>query len=400
MILDTKSLIGDPVATTLARAFAEAGEPLYLVGGCVRDLLSGVEQDDWDFTTSARPEAIEQILSQFGTTWDAGKNFGTIAGLVLGHKVEVTTFRADTYDRKTRKPEVAFGDSLDDDLARRDFTINAMAINCIDGSFVDPFDGERDLAAAILRTPGPASPTILDDPLRGLRAVRFAATRGMRMDDDLAAAIDKNADALNMVSQERKTAELMKIAAYGPRALGNAALHSTFLQVYKHLFGDLTILGKAMWRDDFDLGDPLSNLAAMTVRTVDTEAMLRDMRFSKADAKLVGDIHRVARLFMDHPEREYEIRRVIRHYPDEVILTAQAIIQKRFELELPKVDHAIAERNWWRRPLSVNGDDLIAAGIEGRNIGEALAAAERIFLTDGNAVDWKHMLNVLVQGYK
>ena len=201
-----------PVLTELGTAFADAGRTLALVGGPVRDAFLGRTSPDLDFTTDARPEQIEAILDAWAhTTWDVGRRFGTIGGRRGDLLVEVTTHRADAYDGVTRKPVVAFGDSLHDDLARRDFTVNAMALTLPDLTFTDPFDGLVDLVRGRLRTPLSAEVSFGDDPLRMLRAARFTAQLGLEVDEPTRTAMAAMADSLPMVSAERIRDELDKL---------------------------------------------------------------------------------------------------------------------------------------------------------------------------------------------
>jgi poly(A) polymerase len=209
-----------PLLTDLGQRFAAAGHDLALVGGPVRDALLGRPSTDLDFTTSARPDATEAVLKAWGTaTWDMGRAFGTIGARRGGTVVEVTTYRADAYDGQTRKPVVAFGDSLEDDLVRRDFTVNAMALRLPDLAFVDPHGGLVDLDAGLLRTPSPPEVSFGDDPLRMMRAARFVAQLGFVPAPGVHAAMGEMATTIEMVSAERVRDELVKLLlAPHPRA--------------------------------------------------------------------------------------------------------------------------------------------------------------------------------------
>ncbi|WP_246099814.1 CCA tRNA nucleotidyltransferase [Tessaracoccus rhinocerotis] len=197
----------------LGDLFHEAGERLYLVGGSVRDALLGGLGHDLDFTTSAMPDVTARLLSRFTpTTWDIGKAFGTI-GALRKHdgqewQIEVTTFRADAYEPGSRKPIVAFGDNLADDLVRRDFTVNAMAVDVRTREFIDPHGGLEDLAAGLLRTPAAPEISFSDDPLRMMRGARFASRLGFRVAPEVEAAMKSMAERINIVSAERIQGEL------------------------------------------------------------------------------------------------------------------------------------------------------------------------------------------------
>jgi poly(A) polymerase len=202
-----------PEAAALGAAFAAAGHELHLVGGTVRDALMHRPHEDLDFTTDARPDVILEVVEPLAqATWTTGIEFGTVGVQIGGRMCEITTFRADRYDRVSRNPEVAFGDSLHDDLSRRDFTMNAMALSVTSAAtFTDPFGGLADLAQGVLRTPGRPEDSFADDPLRMLRAVRFVSTLGVRVDDDVVAAMTAMASELGRITAERVQAELSKL---------------------------------------------------------------------------------------------------------------------------------------------------------------------------------------------
>jgi poly(A) polymerase len=201
----------------VGEAFREAGHELYLVGGYVRDCLLGGAHPDIDATTDARPREIKRLLGPWAEhLWTVGERFGTIGSTVGGFAVEVTTYRTDQYTRGSRHPEVRFGDSLEEDLARRDFTINAVAADTLTGEVLDPFDGRQDLQSGIIRAVGDPLERMRDDPLRMLRAVRFQTTlsepeRPFAMTRDLEEAITENAHWLESISAERKREEFEKI---------------------------------------------------------------------------------------------------------------------------------------------------------------------------------------------
>ncbi|MGF1645706.1 MAG: CCA tRNA nucleotidyltransferase [Kineosporiaceae bacterium] len=209
-----------PVVGELGRRFAAAEHQLALVGGPVRDAFLGRSAPDLDFATDAVPEVTERLLAGWAeATWDVGRRFGTIGARRGDLVVEVTTYRTDSYDGTSRKPEVVFGTSLVDDLERRDFTINAMALRLPEMEFVDPFGGVDDLVARRLRTPGPAERSFDDDPLRMMRAARFVSQLGVGVDDDVRRAAIAMAGRLGAVSAERVREELVKLVqGRSPRA--------------------------------------------------------------------------------------------------------------------------------------------------------------------------------------
>jgi poly(A) polymerase len=196
----------------LTDRFTAAGHRLYLVGGCVRDLVLGRPNDDIDLTTDARPDEVENLVRGWAdAVWLQGQAFGTVGCAKDGVRFEITTFRADVYHPDSRKPVVAYGDDIETDLSRRDFTVNAMALSLPDAAMVDPFDGLADLAAGRLRTPLTPEVSFTDDPLRMLRAARFVATLGLTPDPLLVTAIEDHRERLAIISAERIRDELSKL---------------------------------------------------------------------------------------------------------------------------------------------------------------------------------------------
>jgi poly(A) polymerase len=216
-----------PVADDLARRFQEAGFSLALVGGSVRDALLGRLGNDLDFTTDARPEDVLKIVRPWAdAVWEVGIAFGTVGvqkdarvgDAQQSFQIEITTYRSEAYDRTSRKPEVSYGDSIEEDLARRDFTVNAMAVALPEKEFIDPHGGLDDLAARVLRTPGTPEESFSDDPLRMMRAARFAAQLDFEVAPEVVAAMTDMAERIEIVSAERVRDELNKlILAAHPR---------------------------------------------------------------------------------------------------------------------------------------------------------------------------------------
>ncbi|MBO0652370.1 CCA tRNA nucleotidyltransferase [Streptomyces triculaminicus] len=201
-----------PVADDLARRFQAAGFTLALVGGSVRDALLGRLGNDLDFTTDARPEDVLKIVRPWAdAVWEVGIAFGTVGCRKSDFEIEVTTYRSEAYDRTSRKPEVSYGDSIEEDLVRRDFTVNAMAVALPEKEFIDPHNGLEDLAARVLRTPGTPEESFSDDPLRMMRAARFAAQLDFTVAPEVITAMTEMSDRLEIVSAERVRDELNKL---------------------------------------------------------------------------------------------------------------------------------------------------------------------------------------------
>jgi poly(A) polymerase len=213
-----------PVLREVGSAFAAAGHELYLVGGSVRDALLGRLSPDLDFTTDARPEQVQKIVRPFADAmWETGIEFGTVGAGKGDYRLEITTFRADRYDQVSRNPEVRFGDRLDDDLARRDFTVNAMAVRITatgPGEFVDPLGGLAALRARELDTAAAPAVSFGDDPLRMLRAARFVSQLGFTVAPRVREAIEEMAPQLARISAERVAAELDKLLLGGDPVAG------------------------------------------------------------------------------------------------------------------------------------------------------------------------------------
>lgn len=201
-----------PLLEKLGLAFERAGHELSLVGGPVRDAILGRAAPDLDFTTSANPDEILKVVKPLSSaTWDIGREFGTIAAQIDGEQVEITSYRADSYDKTSRKPTVEFGDNLEDDLVRRDFTVNAMALRLPSRVFVDPHQGLRDLMLETLRTPTDPEVSFSDDPLRMMRAARFTSQLGFVIEPETFSAMVRLKDRIEIISQERIRDEFSKL---------------------------------------------------------------------------------------------------------------------------------------------------------------------------------------------
>jgi poly(A) polymerase len=211
-----------PLAKELGARFADAGHELYLVGGMVRDMLLGRETPDFDFATSAHPPETTRLLSRWADRrYLVGARFGTVGALKDGRRIEITTFREEVYAAENRKPAVTFGKDILTDLSRRDFTINAMALQLPEGGFVDPYGGARALVARSLDTPLEPETAFSDDPLRMVRAARFVAQLDVAPTPRVTDAMAAMRDRLQIVSAERIRDELAKllVAPFAPKGL-------------------------------------------------------------------------------------------------------------------------------------------------------------------------------------
>jgi poly(A) polymerase len=299
-----------PVADELGRRFAAAGHELHLVGGSVRDALLGRLGDDLDFCTDARPEQTLAIVHGWADAiWETGREFGTIGVHKNGLQIEVTTFRAESYDGVTRNPVVAYGTSLLDDLRRRDFTINAMAVSVPEHVFTDPYGGLADLAGQLIRTPGTPQESFGDDPLRMLRAARFAAKLKFTVDPAVIEAMTAMAPDLDRITAERVRDEFTKLLngadpVTGLRLLVDTGLADRFLpelsglkleidehaqhkDVYEHT---LIVVANAVRLEGDEGPDFVLRMAALMhdIGKPATKAVGRDNRVSFHHHEVVG----------------------------------------------------------------------------------------------------------------
>jgi poly(A) polymerase len=261
-----------PVLDELGARFADAGEELALVGGPVRDAMLGRLQNDLDLTTSARPGTTERLVSGWADAlWDVGRAFGTIGCRKGPWQIEITTYRAESYDPSSRKPEVEYGDSLAGDLGRRDFTVNAMAVSVPGRRFEDPHGGLLDLARRTLRTPGRPEDSFSDDPLRMMRAARFAAQLGFEVAPEVVAAMTDMAGRIEIISAERVRDELVKLVCAPEPRRGLQLLVETGLAA--HVLPELPAL--ALERDEHHRHkDVYEHTLTVLEQTIDQEDRL------------------------------------------------------------------------------------------------------------------------------
>jgi poly(A) polymerase len=277
-----------PVVDELGRLFDGAGHELALVGGPVRDAMLGRRHNDLDLTTSARPDEIERLLKGWADAiWDIGRAFGTIGSRKGEFQVEITTYRSEEYDPASRKPAVDFGDSLEGDLGRRDFTVNAMAVRVPSREFVDPYGGVVDLAHGVLRTPGRPEDSFSDDPLRMMRAARFAAQLGFEVDPGVVAAMTAMADRIEIISAERVRDELVKLVLAAYPRLGLTLLVETGLAAL--VLPELPAL--ALERDEHHRHkDVYEHTLTVLEQSIDLEDRLGGPDFVSRFAALLHDV--------------------------------------------------------------------------------------------------------------
>lgn len=386
-------------ASGLARLFTAAGYRLYLVGGVVREAVAGrfLAGADLDCTTDARPPAVRRLVGGLATSlWTQGERFGTIGCVVDGQAFEITTHRGERYEPHSRKPVVAFGDDVEQDLARRDFTVNAMAVDTADGTLIDPHGGRKDLAARILRTPLDPAISFGDDPLRMLRAARFIASHGLAPEGALVEAVGTMGERLQIVAVERTRDEFEKLLLVEDPSEGFDFLARTGLIE--------RVLAGAARPDPAEAGrvaaavaaDPASRWASLFVRhpAGTAAASLRGMRCSSAlvseAAGLVG-----ARIqLVGTGNSPQEVRRFVYTCPvpvDRALAFSRAVVDALDEPRagLDSFEATLAEL---RRTedvdypeLPLDGDEVMAAlHLEpGPTVGRALALLREMSFEDG-----------------
>lgn len=371
------------VTIELGERFRASGHELYLVGGSVRDALLGRPHEDLDFATDARPEEVKGIVAGWAdSVYTVGEAFGTVAARREGQTYEITTFRNDIYREASRKPTVTFSERIEDDLARRDFTVNAMALRLPDAASVDPYGGLADLAAGRLRTPLDPHVSFSDDPLRMLRLFRFQATLGFLPDAAAEAAVAEMAARLRIVSAERIRDELSKLVVApdpGPalRGLVRTRLIDEFLPELPRL---------AMEQDPVHTHkDVLAHTIAVTAKTspgnlrLRLAALLHDV--GKPDTRTFG---RRGVAFHHH---EVAGARIARHrlrelrYPRDVVEDVSRLVflhLRPHTLKMGWTDSAVRRYVRDAGPLLADLNELVRCDVTTANAARAEAIQRRI----------------------
>lgn len=386
-VMDGRALLdrlASPELAALAAHFDAHGVRLHLVGGPVRDLLCGRVPKDLDVTSAARPEQFCEVLSTFempGATvsvFDVGEAHGT-TGVLFRHSdgrsvdVEHTTHRTEQYLDGSRTPTVTFGDDLAADLARRDFTLNAIAVDLVTGEITDLFDGVADLTDGVLRCPGDPLRIFDEDPLRICRLVRFAATRGWAPDETTAAAATARRDRLSVVSRERIASELWKVCSAGGAALAAAA------ELCDRLGLSAEVLGVPAGSVPASVAqvDDVNALWAVLARcSGDVPAWLAAMRATRRELRHTKGICAIWDSARGGAPDPVAARR-----SGPVAASAAAAAAAVFGFD-PAPFAALARNVELFGPLPVSGDDALAAGLSGPAVGEALAEVTAAFCAD------------------
>ena len=382
----------------LARLFGTAGHRLYLVGGVVRDALEGRFRPgaDIDCTTEAMPGAVRRIIGPVASAvWTQGERYGTVGCAIDGQAFEITTHRSESYRGASRKPAVAFGTDLGTDLSRRDFTVNAMAVDALDGTLIDPHDGRRDLASRTLRTPLGPEVSFTDDPLRMLRAARFIAGHGLEPSRDLTEAATALRARLSIVAVERVRDEFEKLLVLPDPARGFEFMLRTGLceQVQPWLCAaDPAGVGRTVAAV---AAEPAPRWAALFVSGPDdASACLRAMRCSAALVNGAAGLLSARALLADPPADPPGIRRLVDACPvgvDSAVDFTRQVAAARGEpvAALESFVEALAElrlrEDVDRLKPPLTGDDVMAVlGLEpGPEVGRALAYLRELAFDEG-----------------
>lgn len=393
---DVGVLLEHPALHEVITRFGEADVDVFVVGGPVRDLLDvGHPGADIDLCSPADVATVKGLLDDLGAIPDTGQEFGTVRLCREGHPpVEVTQWRAESYRDDSRKPETTAATRLEDDLARRDFTVNAMAVDCRTGQLHDPYGGRDDLARGLLRTPADPDQAFSEDPLRVVRLVRFAATRGWQADEATREAARRQAHRLDVAAPERRLTELQKVLEHPrPRALRDAITTAQSLGVSDTLFGGLNVAGVS--RDQLERVPPAARLAALTAATPPERRAeaLRTLKFSGADQKGAA----AAADLVDRCEAgldQVQARRLVRSLDDTTLEVAGHVLASRGRPLPPALTRARADADRWRAPLPVNGRDGLERGLQGREVGAWLRRVEDAHLASEGGIDRDHALTL------
>jgi poly(A) polymerase len=321
-VLETQKLELDLQVGALAHKFDGAGYKFYLVGGVVRDLLLGKLSNDIDVTTDAEPAVIVKLVTGWADAiWDQGARFGTIGIRKNSQIIEITTHRSENYVTNSRKPSVQFSNLIEDDLSRRDFTVNSMAIKIPEWELIDPFGGQFDLEIKVLRTPLDPEVSFSDDPLRMLRAARFMAGYQLVPGVDLIDAVEQLRDRISIVSKERVIDELKKLLKVETPTKGLLFLKQTgLLDIVIEGYDGVVSVPELTGNDSSDEWSLSWATLLYPIVTSGEQArvLLGDMRASNNLAKKVGRvIDATHQIYSMDEATDANVRRILFFWGDE-----------------------------------------------------------------------------------
>ena len=375
----------------IKECFKADDKQIYLVGGIVRDLHAGLDDIfnlDLDFTTDATPDEIKKIIQPVAeSVWLSGQRFGTIGAQINGKTIEITTHRSESYVSESRKPVVTFSTDLQEDLSRRDFTINSMAINLESGNLIDPFNGLRDLQMKILRTPLDPHISFSEDPLRMMRAARFISRYNLTLEKGLKESVQELKGRLEIVSKERIRDELNKLLITPDPNPGLKFLLKT--KLYETFLPELTSYSR-LHQIRYLRHDHCIRLAALLVnsRPETRTARLKDLKYSNREIDTIDNLISASQMIWTQPMNDAQYRKWYLHAGDNrqgsiEIASIQRGARKRIAAIQRKARHLDEELKNYTPPFT--GSEIISTlNIDqGPQVGEALKILENIFIENG-----------------
>ena len=375
----------------LKECFTTSGKEIYLVGGIVRDIHAGLNDifdRDLDFTTDATPDEIKTIIQPIAeNVWLSGQQFGTIGAQVNGKTIEITTHRSESYVSESRKPVVTFSTDLQEDLSRRDFTINSMAINLESGKLIDPYNGLRDLQLKILRTPLDPHISFSEDPLRMMRAARFISRFNLTLDKGIKESVNELKERLRIVSNERIRDELNKLLITpdpnpGFKFLLKTKLYETFLPELK--------VCKRQHRIRYLRHDHCIRLAALLINIASQsrKARLKDLKYSNREIDTIDNLVSASQMILGQPMDNAHYRKWYLHAGENrqgsiEIASIQRGAGKKIAAIRRKARHLDQELEDYTPPFTGSEIISIMSLPQGPEVGEVLQLLENMFIESG-----------------
>ena len=375
----------------LKECFASSGKEIYLVGGIVRDIHAGLNDifdRDLDFTTDATPDEIKTIIQPIAeNVWLSGQQFGTIGAQINGKTIEITTHRSESYVSESRKPVVTFSTDLQEDLSRRDFTINSMAINLESGKLIDPYNGLRDLQLKILRTPLDPHISFSEDPLRMMRAARFISRFNLTLDKGIKESVNELQERLRIVSNERIRDELNKLLTTpdpnpGFKFLLKTKLYETFLPELKSC--------KRQHRIRYLRHDHCIRLAALLINIASEtrKARLKDLKYSNREIDTIDNLVSASQMILGQPMDNAHYRKWYLHAGENrqgsiEIASMQRGARRKIAATHRKARHLDQELEDYTPPFTGSEIISILSLPQGPEVGEVLQLLENMFIENG-----------------
>ena len=375
----------------LKECFTSSGKEIYLVGGIVRDIHAGLNDifdRDLDFTTDATPDEIKTIIQPIAeNVWLSGQQFGTIGAQVNGKTIEITTHRSESYVSESRKPVVTFSTDLQEDLSRRDFTINSMAINLESGKLIDPYNGLRDLQLKILRTPLDPHISFSEDPLRMMRAARFISRFNLTLDKGIKESVNELKERLRIVSNERIRDELNKLLITpdpnpGLKFLLKTNLYETFLPELKNC--------KRQHRIRYLNHDHCIRLAALLINSASETRndRLKDLKYPNREIHTIDNLINASQMILTQRMGNSQYRKWYLHAGENrqgsiEIASIQRGARRKIAAIHRKARHLDQELEDYTPPFTGSEIISILSMPQGPEVGEVLQLLENMFIESG-----------------